>query len=110
MFSGLLEKLQPILGATEEAFRSIFRTPRSERQQSEREAIFRLVDRVEELERSGIDISDEDPMPMPQPRRSPVTLGELHTALVDWLGIRLDQAGRPVTFDPDRVSRDRERW
>jgi hypothetical protein len=110
MFSGLLGKLQPILGATEEAFRSIFRMPRSERQQSEREAIARLVDKVEELERSGIDISDEDPMPMPQPQRSPVTLGELHTALVDWLGIRLDQAGRPVTFDPDRVSRDRERW
>jgi len=109
IFRGLLGTLQPILGATEAAFRTIFRAPRSERRAIEAQTINALVGRVEELQRSGIDFSAEDPLPIPERPPSPVTLSQLQEALVE-LDITLDEPGRPVTVDPSRTSRDPENW
>ena len=50
-FADLLGNLQPILGATEEAFRTIFRAPRSERKRAEEEAIRSLDDTIERVRR-----------------------------------------------------------
>jgi hypothetical protein len=110
IFSGLVGKLQPILGATEAAFSRIFRVPRSERAAAQRAAISDLLNKVGELERSGIDLSDEDPMPDPQHRQAPVTLETLQRCLVEDLDITLDSPGRPATPEPARASRDPERW
>ena len=66
LFSGLVGQLQPILGATEDAFRRIFRTPRSERAHAQQQAIQGLMSRVDDLERTGIELSDEDPLPDPE--------------------------------------------
>ena len=110
LFSGLVGQLQPILGATEEAFRRIFQAPRSERAHAQRLAIDGLLARVDDLERSGIELGDEDPLPDPEYPEPPVTLEELRSCLVEDLDIALDSPGRPATFDPKRVSRDPERW
>jgi superfamily II DNA or RNA helicase len=108
IFAGVVGRLQPILGATEEAFRAIFRAPKSERAEVEQAAIADLLTRAKELEASGIDLSDEDPMPLPDDD-PPATLTALADCL-DRLDVELDRPGRPVTFDADRASRDPERW
>ena len=64
-FADLLGNLQPILGATEEAFRAIFRAPRSERKRAEEEAIRSLDVTIERVRDAGVDIEVEDPMPAP---------------------------------------------
>lgn len=110
LFSGLVGQLQPILGATEDAFRAIFRAARSERAATQQQAINSLLARVDELEAGGIELSDEDPMPLPDHPTPPVTLEDLHRCLVEELDIMLDRPGRPATVDPDRASRDPERW
>ena len=110
VFSGLLGQLQPILGATEGAFRSIFRAPRSERARVEKAAISGLIAKVDELETSGMDIGDEDPMPIPDHRDTAVTLEQLREVLTEDLDVTLATEGRPVTFDPERASRDPQRW
>lgn len=110
VFSGLLGQLQPILGATEEGFRTIFRVPRSERAAMERKTIAELMARVEELERSGVDLGDEDPMPGPDHGEPPVTLSALQACLAEELDVSLDRPGRPTASDPARASRDPERW
>lgn len=110
LFSGLVGQLQPILGATEEAFRSIFRSPRSERAQAKEKEIAQLLAHVDELERSGLDLGDDDPMPEPPVSASPVTLAELASCLSDDLDISLDRSGRSTTNEPTRASRDPERW
>jgi hypothetical protein len=110
LFSGLLGQLQPILGATEDAFRRIFRTPRSERAHAQHQAIAVLLSRVEYLERNGIELSDEDPLAVPEYPDPPVTLEELRVCLVEDLDLTLDSPGHPATFDTERVSRDPERW
>ena len=110
LFSGLVGQLQPILGATEDAFRRIFRTPRSERAHAQQLAIDGLLQRVDDLERSGIELSDEDPLPIPEYREPPVTLENLRRCLVEDLDLTLDSPGRPATFDTSRVSRDPEHW
>jgi superfamily II DNA or RNA helicase len=110
IFSGLVGKLQPILGATEAAFARIFRVPRSERAAAQSAAIAHLLTQVDELERSGIDLSDEDPMPTPNHRVAPVSLESLDRCLIEDLDISLDGPGRPATREPSRASRDREHW
>lgn len=110
LFSGLVGQLQPILGATEETFKRIFRAPRSERAQTEREAIDELLAKVDDLEHGGIELSDEDPLPVPDHPEPPVTLEELRACLSEELDVTLDTPNRPATFDPSRVSRDPERW
>jgi superfamily II DNA or RNA helicase len=110
LFSGLVGQLQPILGATEDAFRRIFRTPRSERAHAQQQIIEALMNRAEDLERTGIELSDEDPLPDPKYPEPPVTLEELRTCLVEDLDLVLDSPGRPATFDVNRVSRDPEHW
>jgi superfamily II DNA or RNA helicase len=110
LFAGLVGQLQPILGATEEAFRQIFRTPRSERAQAQKQVIDGLLAKVDDLERSGIELSDEDPLPDPEHSEPPVTLEELRSCLVEDLDVALDSPGRPASYDPARVSRDPERW
>ena len=110
VFSGLVGNLQPILGATEAAFRQIFRSPKSERQGAERSAIDALVSRVDELAASGLDLGDEDPMPSVEYSQPPVTLLELRRCLAEELDITLDRPGRPTTMDPSRASRDPQRW
>jgi hypothetical protein len=110
VFSGVVGKLQPILGATEEAFRRMFRVPRSERAQAERETIGDLLAQVDALEQSGIDLGDEDALPIPEYAESPVTLEDLRRVLTEELDVALDRPERPVTFAPERTSRDPERW
>ena len=110
IFSGLVGQLQPILGATEEAFRRIFQTPRSERAHQQQEVIQGLLARIDDLERGGIDLSDEDPLPDPHYDPPPITLEELRSCLLEDLDMSLDTPGRPATFDPRRVSRDPEHW
>jgi superfamily II DNA or RNA helicase len=111
IFSGLLGRLQPILGATEAAFEGIFRAPRSERKHARDHAISELMAKVDSLERSGIDLDPEDdPMPDAPSSAPAVDLGQLRVAVVEDIGEALDQPGRPASFRPDRVSRDPERW
>jgi hypothetical protein len=111
LFSGLLGQLQPILGATDDAFRKIFRSPRSERAAAEKTAIAELMAKAGELERSGLDLGgDEDPLPEPQYNEAPVGLVELQRCVTDELDITLDRPGRPTASGPALASRDPERW
>ncbi|HEV7566078.1 MAG TPA: helicase-related protein [Microbacteriaceae bacterium] len=105
-FSDLLGNLQPILGATEEAFRSIFRAPRSERKRAEDEAIRSLDETIARVQGAGVDIELEDPMPLPQYESPPVWLSDL----AKFVGDELAAGGRPVTFDRGRPSRDSSSW
>jgi superfamily II DNA or RNA helicase len=110
VFSGLLGHLQPILGATEAAFQRIFQAPMSEREDVRDKEIAELVSRVDDLERTGLDLGDEDPLPDPVLPPTPVDLLGLRAALVEDLADGLDTEDRPATFAPDRVSRDPETW
>lgn len=110
VFSGLVGQLQPILGATEDTFRTIFRVPRSERAAAEEKAVAELLARVGELERSGLELGDEDPMPEADHSEAPVGLAELQSCLATELDVSLDRPGRPAASDPARASRDPERW
>ena len=105
-FSDLLGNLQPILGATEEAFRAIFRAPRSERTRLEEEAIRSLDATIERVREAGVDIEVEDPMPAPTYLPSPVRLEDLR----ELVGDELPSGGRPVTFVRARASRDATSW
>ncbi len=109
-FRALLGHLQPILGATERAFQTIFRAPRSERRDAQTKAINELLNQVEIVEREGIDFPAEDPLPISEHLPSPVTLENLREVLVDRFAAVLDEASRPVTFDAARVSRDPDSW
>ncbi|WP_162466150.1 DEAD/DEAH box helicase [Streptomyces taklimakanensis] len=109
-FRQLLGKLQPILGATEHAFQTIFRAPKSERATVQQEAINALVNQIDQLRQEGVDFGAEDPMPLPIHAPSPVTLEDLREVLVERFAAVLDKEGRPVTFDPSRASRDGESW
>ena len=108
-FSELLGGLQPILGATEDALRNIFRAPRSERSARERKELDELARRLDELRTGGIELSDEDLHPGPPPNDPPVTLEQLDERL-RFLGVQLGTVTLPATADPDRVSRDAEDW
>ena len=109
-FVELLGNLQPILGATERAFRTIFLAPRSEREQIEREELTRLEGRIDELRAGGIDVELEDPMPLPEYLPAPVTLSDLRDIGRDQFGLEVGQSGRPATYDRERVSRDPTTW
>jgi hypothetical protein len=109
-FSQLLGNLQPILGATERAFQAIFRAPRSERAVTQAKTISELLGEIGQAEQEGIQFSAEDPLPIPNYAPSPVTLEDLRKVLVDRFAAYLDEPGRPVTYDPSRVSRDPESW
>ena len=110
VFSRLVGTLQPILGATERAFQAIFRAPRSERPDAQAKTISALLSQIDQTEQEGIEFPAEDPMPIPQYPASPVTLEDLRRVFVDRFAAYLDVPGRPVTFDPSRVSRDPEGW
>ncbi|HEV8597474.1 MAG TPA: helicase-related protein, partial [Candidatus Dormibacteraeota bacterium] len=109
-FRDLLGNLQPILGGTERAFRAILRAPRTEREAAEEQALADLVGQIDDLERGGIDVSAEDPMPLPTLPPAPVTLKQLQSLVGDRFGLALDRPGRPATFEPARASRDPESW
>ncbi|KWW97715.1 hypothetical protein TH66_19615 [Carbonactinospora thermoautotrophica] len=109
-FRELLGDLQPILGATERAFQSIFKAPRSERRAAQDKIIKQLLDEVDTLRAEGIDFTPEDPMPLPEHPPAPVTLEDLREVLVDRFAAVLDEPDRPVTFDPARASRDPDGW
>jgi hypothetical protein len=109
-FSRLLGNLQPILGATERAFQAIFRAPRSERAAAQAKTIGELLGQIGQTEREGIEFPAEDPLPMPNYAPSLVTLEDIRTVLVDRFAAYLDEPGRPVSYDPSRVSRDPEGW
>lgn len=108
-FSDLLGNLQPILGATEDAFRATFRAPRSERAVVAAEQLGDLDRQIDELRSGGIELSVEDPMPIPEHPEPAVDLRRL-SELLRHCGIQLGYADRPVTSDPDGASRDREDW
>jgi hypothetical protein len=110
VFSGLLGNLQPILGATERAVQSVFRAPRSERRAAEDRVIRELLDRVDGLERDGLELPVEDPLPIPTDPTVPVTLSQLRAVVADRFGAALDRSGRAATWDPERASSDRQAW
>ncbi len=105
-FADLLGNLQPILGATEQAFRKIFQAPRSERKRAEEAAIRSLDETIESVKDAGVDLEIEDPMPVPAYAPPPVRLRDLR----DLVGDALASGGRPVTFERARVSRDPTTW
>ncbi len=109
-FADLVGRLQPILGATEGALRSVYRRPRAERDAATQSAVGNLERQIEELDAGGIDFSDEDPLPLvplPPPALDARALGRTVT---EELGLALDSPGAPVTLDPRRASRDAEDW
>lgn len=112
LFSGLVGRLQPILGATEAAFNAIFKAPRSERQAAVRSTVAGLISEVDRLEAKGIDIDllADDPMPLPRPPEPPVTLKELEALAGLELNLRIGTVERPASFDPRRASRDPQDW
>lgn len=110
MFTGLLGMLQPILGLAEQAFRRIFRAPRSERQAERDRAVGDLIRSLDHGDHLGIDLVAEDPLPLPAYPAAPVTHEDLRHVLVDRFGAALDEADRPVTWTPSRASRDPESW
>jgi hypothetical protein len=110
LFSGMLGCLQPILGSAEQAFRQIFRAPRSERHTAEEQAVNELVHRLGHGDQLGLDIVAEDPLPLPTYPSSPVTHEDLRHVLVDRFSAVLDTVDRPVTWTPGRASRDPEGW
>lgn len=109
-FRDLLGDLQPILGATERAFQSIFRAPRHEREATKQAAIGDLLTDVDDLRAGGIRFGAEDPLPIPVRATSPVTLEDLREVLIDRFGAVLDYAERSTTWDPARASRDLDTW
>ena len=68
------------------------------------------MERIDDLERGGIELSDEGTLPDPQYGPTPITLQELRSCLLEDLDLSLDTTGRPMTFDSKRVSRDPEHW
>lgn len=109
-FRALLGTLQPILGATEQAFKAVFRAPRSERAAAQVTAIRNLLAQVDRLDTGGADLPVEDPWPIPPPGATPVRLSQLRQVVQDRFGAALDELGRPATWDPTRPSRDAEGW
>lgn len=107
---GLLGSLQPILGATEEAFKTIFRAARSERRVVQDTVIGNLLNRVDDLKRSGLEVSVEDSWPIPDAGLAPVTLHQLRDVVQNRFDETLDEPGRAATWDPTRASRDAEGW
>lgn len=110
IFTGLLGALQPILGAAEQAFRRIFRAPRSERHNKEQQVIRELIHSIDHGDHVGLDLVAEDPLPLPEYPPSPVSYDDLRHVLVDRFGAVLDDADRPVTWVPARASRDPDGW
>jgi hypothetical protein len=109
-FRALLGNLQPVLGATERAFQTIFRSPRYERDAVEKATIGGLLDDINTLERDAIRFDDEDRLPIPKPAPSPVSLEELREIVVERFGSSLDDPSHPATWDPAQASRDAEGW
>ncbi len=110
VFSGLLGSLQPILGATEHAFRRIFQAPRSERLAAQRQEVKQLIHRLDHGDSHGMDALAEDPLPLPVYPPSPVTHAGLRDVLVDRFAAVLDDVDRPITWTPSRASRDPQAW
>ncbi len=107
-FHDLVGKLQPILGATEKAVRDAYASDRKQRGAAVDEQIRELLAQVDHLESTGIDLADEDPLPIPDHPESPVSWPQLQDGLTD-LGIDLGEPGRPAVFD-GRASRDPTDW
>lgn len=105
-FADLLGNLQPILGATEQAFRRIFQAPRSERGRVQEAAIRSLDETIARVREGGVDLEIEDPLPVPEYETPPVRLRDLR----DLVGDALASGGRPVTYARERVSRDPTTW
>lgn len=110
VFSSVVGGLQPILGAAERAFQSIFRAPRSERAQATAAAITALDDAALDASRSSPPLDDADPLPDPGVGETPLGLRDLARALREDLGARIETLSHPATSLPERVSRDRENW
>ena len=109
-FHELLGTLQPILGATEQAFRKVFSAPRSERAAAQARVLQDLAHQIDDLRASGVDLSIEDPFPVPLPAPTPVTLRDLRDMVRDRFAADLDEPLRAVTWDPVRASRAAEGW
>lgn len=109
-FRDLLGDLQPILGATERAFQTVFRAPRHERRAAQDAVIKELLQQIDDLHADGITFSPEDRLPLPIRHPAPVTLDQLREVVVDRFATHLDEPDRPVTWDPARASRDPEGW
>jgi hypothetical protein len=109
-FRDLLGHLQPVLGATERTFQTIFRAPRAERAAVQQRAIGELLGEIDTLERGGIALDDEDAFPIPAPGPSPVSLSDLRELVLERFGAVLDDPLHPVTWDPTEASRDAVSW
>jgi hypothetical protein len=84
----------------------LYNAPRSERAKVLELELARLDDDVGKLRASGIEIDDDDPMPLPIQRASPIDLEGLTNALTLDLGLSITHPGVPSTASPSRVSHD----
>lgn len=109
-FHQLVGRLQPILGATEQAVRTAYDAGLEQRGAVVEEEIEQLLDQLDHLQGGGIDLVDEDPLPIPDHPAPPVTLDQLEQAVIENLQLQIASPGRPVTFDATRASRDPTDW
>jgi hypothetical protein len=72
----------------------------------QRQVIEGLLAQIDQLEEGGLELGEEDPMPLPDHPPPAVTLSDLRRAVLDELDLRLECPGRPVTFEPRLVTRD----
>ncbi len=108
-FAGYVGPLQPILGATEGAFKRIFAAPKSERDETRKKALADLDAKADQLAEEGVAFLDEDPMPLPDEGDPGIDHAELVREL-QALEVDLSEPGRPTTGKPGRVSRDPQDW
>lgn len=109
-FHNLVGRLQPVLGATERAIQAGYRARRQDRDAVIGQEVTELLKQVDELDATGIDLHDEDPLPLPEYPPPPITLVELQRCVVEDLDLRLAVPGRSVTFDAAKTSRDSTDW
>lgn len=110
LFHDMVGGLQPILGSTEDAFRSIFKAPKAERAAAQKAVLADLASQANDLKAGGLDLGDEDPLPLPDFPASPVTLRDLQVLVGEQLGFLEYPSEHRFTWIPERASRDAEDW
>jgi hypothetical protein len=110
LFHDMVGGLQPILGSTEDAFRSIFKAPKAERAAAQKAVLADLASQANDLKAGGLDLGDEDPLPLPDFPASPITLRDLQVLVGEQLGFLEYPSEHRFTWIPERASRDAEDW
>jgi superfamily II DNA or RNA helicase len=110
LFDGLVGELQPILGAVESSFKTIYRQPRSERANAIKVQLDAIDARRKELEKGGVNF-EEGVDGVVGPDEPPAfDLVQFAHTLRDDLRIDVDHLPHPTTTVPHRASRDAAGW